>query len=127
MAVNDKCPTNISNAFPLKRIFNNAAAKVLDFLVLNQKFDYTESDLSRLSGVPSRTLQRALPCLLDENLVVITRKSGRCNMYTANLESKRLLALQDYVKATIEDNLVSQEIFDKPKSIKQKNETLFEN
>jgi len=122
---NEKCP-DISESLPLKRIFNNATAKILDFLILNQKFDYSESDLSRLSEVPFRTVQRVLPCILDERLVIKTRKSGRCNMYAVNLESKRLLALQEYVKATIEDNLITQEVFDKPRTINQTNKTLFD-
>jgi len=125
MRKNNACP-DISDDLPLTRIFRNSNSKILDFLILNKKFDYSEAEISQEAGVPSRTLQRILPCLVDEELVVKTRKSGRTNMYVANLESKRLLALQDYVKTTIEENLKNQEVFDKPQSIKNKNTKLFE-
>ena len=93
------------NTLPLGRIFNNSAAKVLDFLLLNRKFDYSESDITRLAQVPPRTLQRILPTLLDEDLLTRTRKSGKAYMYEANLKSERTLALQQYVKSTINENL----------------------
>ena len=93
------------NALPLERVFNNSVSRVLDFLINNQKFDYSESDISRLANVPSRTLQRVLPRLKFEKLVTITRKSGKQNMYTLNAESERALALRQYAKSTIRENL----------------------
>jgi len=125
MTKNNSCP-DISDDLPLTRVFRNPSSKILDFLILNKKFDYSEAEISIQAVVPSRTLQRVLPCLVDEKLVVKTRRSGRTNMYVANLDSKRLLALQDYVKATIEENLKNPEVFDKPQSITQKNTKLFE-
>lgn len=124
----DRCE-GISDALPLERVFGNPVSKVLDFLILNQDFDYSESDISKLAEVPSRTLQRVLPCLLAEQLVKRTRKSSKANMYKADFDSKRVLALQQYIKATIEENLKNQEYFkDKKKSekvIKETNDNLF--
>ncbi|MGB6462759.1 MAG: hypothetical protein WBF38_00850 [Nitrosotalea sp.] len=122
----DRCP-DISDALPLERVFGNPVAKVLDFLIINQDFDYSESDISRLAGVPSRTLQRVMPCILTEGLVKHTRKSSKANMYKANFESKRVLAFQQYLKATIEENLQKREIFKNADEIakEEKNETLF--
>ncbi len=93
------------HALPLERIFDNSAARVLDFLLLNQKFDYSESDISNLANVPPRTLQRIIPLLLNEKILVRTRKSGKAFMYQANLESKRVSTLLEYVNATMEENL----------------------
>lgn len=95
---------------PLDRIFGTSSAKVLDFLLLNRDFDYSETDISKLAFVPYRTLQRTLPRLLDENLVRQTRKSGRSLMYEANLDSKRTQALLQYVKASMEENLEKMEM-----------------
>ena len=123
----DRCP-DISDALPLERIFSNPTSKVLDFLIMNQDFDYSESDISKLAGVPSRTLQRVMPCLLTEQLLKRTRKSSKANMYKANFESKRITALQQYIKATIEENLRNQELFnntDEMKKIEETNEKLF--
>ncbi len=93
------------NLLPLSRIFNSTTAKILDFLLTNQEFDYSESDISKLASVPPRTLQRALPLLVEEGLVRHTRKSGKAFMYEANLDSKKTRALFEYVKAARTENL----------------------
>lgn len=124
--IKEKGCLEYADALPLERIFGNPASKVLDFLILNQRFDYSESDISRLSEVTSRTLQRILPCLLAEKLVIRTRKSGKAFMYNANMESKRIQALQQYVKATIEENLTIQQKIKNNEKKKKENEELFE-
>ena len=124
----DRCP-KISNASPLERVFGNPVSKTLDFLIINQDFDYSESDISRFAGVPPRTLQRVMPCLLTENLITRTRKSSKTNMFKANFESKKILALQSFIKATIEENLKNQELFkatDETRKAEQQNEKLFD-
>jgi hypothetical protein len=62
-----------ARALPLERVFRNPVSRILDFLITNQKFEYSESDISKLSDTPPRTLQRALPILRIEGLVVSTR------------------------------------------------------
>lgn len=107
--------TNTNNLLPLERIFDISSAKVLDFLLLNQKFDYSESDISNLANIPPRTLQRILPNLINENIIIRTRKSSKSFMYQANLESKRTSALLEYVKATMEENLDRLELIQNSK------------
>src|SRR5581483_5908164 len=85
--------------FPLERVFQNATARVLDFFILNQKFDYSESDVSKMAEVPRRTLDRVLQRLLEERLLIRTRTSSKAYMYMLNNESERARALQDYCKA----------------------------
>ena len=90
---------------PLERVFSTATARVMDFLLENDGFKYTESQLSTLAGVPSRTLQRSLQLLLDEELIKRSKKSGRTYNYTANLDSPRVVALLKYANSTILSNL----------------------
>lgn len=97
---------------PLGRLFRNPTAKVLDFLLLNRDFDYSESDISKLAEVSPRTVQRVLPILIDEKIVKRTRKSGKAFMYEASLDSKRTTALLAYVKATIEENLENPKLLE---------------
>lgn len=124
MIKKESCP-NISDALPLERVFGTPSSKILDFLLLNQRFDYSESDICKLAEVSTRTVQRTLPCLVAEKLITRTRKSGKAFMYEANLESDRVKALQQYVKATIEENLQLQEIRNVSKK-KTENSKLFE-
>ena len=104
---------------PLSRIFNNAPSKILDFLLTNQTFDYSESDISRLAGVPSRTLQRVLPSLIKEGLVQKTRKSGKIFMYEINKDSRKAEALLGYIEASRDAVFENAERFQRP-AIKQK-------
>ena len=89
-----------NSLLPLSRIFNSPASKILDFLLTNQSFDYSESDITKLTALSPRTVQRTLPDLIDGNLVRRTRKSGKAFMYEANLDSPRIQALLDYIKST---------------------------
>ena len=109
----------LTNELPLTRIFNNAPSRILDFLLTNQRFDYSESDISKLANVPSRTLQRILPYLLKEHLVKRTRKSGKAFMYEINKDENKVKALLEYVKFTRDDVFKNSEQFQKP-SLKQK-------
>lgn len=95
----------IQDGTPLERIFTNSISRVLDFFILNQNFDYSPSDISKLSRVPPRTLERILPILREEKLIESTRKSGKAYMYRLNLASERASALQQYVRATLKENL----------------------
>ena len=41
---------------PFERLFSgNATAKMIDFLISSQEWDYSESDIARFSGISLRT------------------------------------------------------------------------
>jgi hypothetical protein len=89
----------------LERLFHSTYARVLDFFILNQKFDYSYSDISKLANVPTRTLQRVLPVLLEEELVIRTRRSGKALMYIFNQNSEKAQALEKYFSLTLKKDL----------------------
>ncbi len=90
---------------PLTRLFSTATSKILDFLLTNEGLEYTESDISELTAIPPRTLQRAIQTLLDEHIIKRNKKSGRTYYYTANLASPRVSGLLSYVNSTLIFNL----------------------
>ena len=90
---------------PLTRLFNTANAKVLDFLLTNEGLDYTEDEISDLTTVPERTLQRSLQSLLSEQVIKRSKKKGRVFYYTANLSSPRVSGLLSYINSTLIFNL----------------------
>lgn len=105
--------------FPLERVFQNPTGRVLDFFILNQDFDYAESDISRMAEVPRRTLDRVIPRLLNEGLIVRTRTSSKSYMYKLNPKSARAKAFQEYVKATQIENLEHPELFQKKMNVQE--------
>jgi hypothetical protein len=90
---------------PLERLFHSLSARVLDFLILNQRFDYSHSDISNLAKIPPRSLQRILPTLIEEKLILRTRKSGKAYMYIFNRNSEKGKALQKYFEETIKNDI----------------------
>jgi DNA-binding transcriptional regulator GbsR (MarR family) len=86
---------------PLESIFQNGPARVLDFLILNQNFDYSAAEISRITGIPLRTVQRVLPHLVQKELVKETSKIGNTRMYIINSKSELSELLRQYVLARI--------------------------
>jgi DNA-binding transcriptional regulator YhcF (GntR family) len=64
--------------------------KLLDFLVVSEDFDYSMTDIARLSGVHYITLRKLWPELERTGMVIMTRKIGKAKMYRYN--SKNPLA-----------------------------------
>ena len=90
---------------PLESIFQNTAARILDFLILNQKFDYSAPEMSKITQIPLRTIQRVLPHLVEKDLIKETGKIGNTRMYTLNTKSELTELLRQYVVATINMNI----------------------
>jgi hypothetical protein len=90
---------------PLESVFRNTTARVLDFLVLNQEFDYSASEISKITQIPLRSLQRVLLNLVEKELIMETGKIGNTKMYIINSKSQLAELLRQYVLATININI----------------------
>jgi len=90
---------------PLESIFQNTAARILDFLILNQKFDYSAPEMSKITQIPLRTIQRVIPHLVEKELIKETGKIGNTRMYMLNTKSELSELLRQYVVATINMNI----------------------
>jgi DNA-binding transcriptional regulator YhcF (GntR family) len=90
---------------PLESIFQNTTARVLDFLILNQKFDYSAAEMSKITQIPLRTIQRVLPHLVEKEMIKETGKIGNTRMYMFNTHSELTDLLKQYVLATINKNI----------------------
>jgi hypothetical protein len=104
---------------PLEAIFQNTTARVLDFLVLNQKFDYSAPEISKTTQIPLRTLQRVLPNLVKKEIVKETGRIGNTRMYMLNTDSELAKLLRQFILATINieiDNALKQKIYHRPES-----------
>lgn len=90
---------------PLESVFQNITSRVLDFLILNPKFDYSAAEISRITKIPLRTLQRVIPHLVAKELVKETGKVGNAKMYILNAESELAKVLKQYVLTAINVNI----------------------
>ena len=96
---------NYNNNRPLESLFRNSISRILDFLILNQQFDYTASEMSKITRVPSHTIQRVLPHLVEKDLVKETRKVGNTKTYIFNTQSKLAGGLRHYMQTAINENI----------------------
>jgi DNA-binding transcriptional regulator YhcF (GntR family) len=90
---------------PLESIFRNSISRILDFLILNSKFDYSASEMSKITKVPPRTIQRVLPHLVAAELVKETGKIGNTKMYILNTQSELAEVLRRYVQTALNLNI----------------------
>ena len=82
---------------PLEQLFHSAAARIVDFFVLNEEFDYSESDVAKKTNLSYKTVSREIPQLEKTGIVRVTRKSGRTDMYKLNRDAKAVRGLQLFV------------------------------
>ena len=72
----------------IQRIFGDSAmARILDFLTLYRRLDYSKTDIAKNSGVGWKTLYRLWPILERYGLMKMTRKIGRAQLYRLNTEN----------------------------------------
>jgi len=70
--------------------------RVLDFLVVNEDFDYSMTDIAVLSGIGYSTLKLFFPNLEKENIVIKTREVGKAKMYKLNLVNPVVKKFRDF-------------------------------
>lgn len=70
--------------------------RVLDFLVVNEDFDYSMTDIAGLSGVGYSTLKLFWNRLEDAKIVKQTRVVGKAKMYKLNFDNSAVKKFRDF-------------------------------
>jgi len=70
--------------------------RVLDFLVVNEDFDYSMTDIAVQSGVGYSTLKLFWNNLEKNKIVIQTRVVGRAKMYRIYLENPVVKKFRDF-------------------------------
>ncbi|MBI2546201.1 helix-turn-helix transcriptional regulator [Candidatus Woesearchaeota archaeon] len=70
--------------------------RVLDFLVVNEDFDYSMTDIASLSGVGYSTLKLFWSRLEDTGIVKQTRIVGKAKMYRLNFDNPVVKKFRDF-------------------------------
>src|SRR3989338_9289616 len=70
--------------------------RVLDFLVVNEEFDYSMTDVAGLSGVGYYTLKLFWTRLEKGGIVTNTRVVGKAKMYKLNLMNPVIKKFRDF-------------------------------
>jgi hypothetical protein len=102
---------------PLERIFQNNIARILDFFIINQNFDFSTIEISEISDVPLRTVQRIIPQLVEKEIIKETKLNKKNNTYKLNKYSELVEALNKY-------SIVTMNSFIKYATIEEENKNL---
>lgn len=70
--------------------------KVLDFLVVNEDFDYSMTDIARLSNVGYSTLKLFWGRIEDSGIVMNTRTVGKAKMYRLDLANPAVRKFREF-------------------------------
>jgi len=84
---------------------NTPILRVLDFLVVNEDFDYSMTDIANLSGVGYSTLKLFWDRLEKEKIVVKTRIVGKAKMYRLNLANTIVRKFRDFYWETTKQDV----------------------
>ncbi|MEK6891715.1 MAG: helix-turn-helix transcriptional regulator [Nanoarchaeota archaeon] len=70
--------------------------KVMDFLIVNEDFDYSMTDIASQSGVGYSTLKLFWKKLEESKIVKQTRVVGKAKMYRLNFENPIVKKFRDF-------------------------------
>lgn len=80
----------------LKIFGNTPILRVLDFFVIHEEFDYSMTDIARLSGVGYSTLKLFWLNLEQSGIVIMTREVGKAKMYSLNTKSSIVSSFKEF-------------------------------
>ena len=103
---------NDMGARPLEDIFGNAVARVLDFLIINEPFDYSLGEISQIVLIPIDSLRKMIPVLVEKGLLQEIGKKSETKTFKLNEKSDLARSLRQYVLAKI-NNDIEREKFNK--------------
>ena len=78
---------NMTEVGPLASTFPCSESRILDDMVTMKDFDYSISDISKISGVGFKTTLNIIHTLEDQGVLKRTRKIGNAILYKMNPDS----------------------------------------
>ena len=79
--------------------------KVLDFLIVNEEFDYSMADIARNSAVGYSTLKLFWRNLEANRIVKLSRVVGKAKMYQLNLNNPIVKKFRDFYWETTKHSI----------------------
>ena len=81
----------------LSDVFSSrAVSQIVDFFLDHKEFDYSPGEVAKKTGLSFRTIFRELPHLEKNQLVYISRKIGKTNMYRLNTDFQAVIFLEKF-------------------------------
>ena len=74
-------------------------SRILDLFLDNPLYEFTKNEILAALGMAKVTLYRTLPDIVRSNVVVITRKIGKANLYRLNPGSEIVDYLRNIIRS----------------------------
>jgi hypothetical protein len=85
----------------LSNVFSSrAVSQIIDFFLDHKEFDYSPGEIAKKTGLSFRTIFREMPNLEKNQLVYISRKIGKTNMYRLNTDFQAVTFLEKFAFET---------------------------
>lgn len=84
--------------------------RVLDFLTVNEDFDYSMTDIAKLSGVGYSTLKLFWNNLEKKAIVANTRTIGKARLYRLNTENAVIKKFREFYWTTTKQKVKENEM-----------------
>ncbi len=82
----------------LSSLFSSrAVSQIMDFFLDHKEFDYSPGEIAKKTGLSFRTIFRELPHLEKNQIIYISRKIGKTNMYRLNTDFEAVTFLEKFV------------------------------
>ena len=93
----DETDTHSEYVGVLSNVFSSrAVSQIMDFFLDYKEFDYSPGEIARKTGLSFRTVFRELPHLEKNQLIYISRKIGKTNMYRLNTDFQAVTFLEKF-------------------------------
>jgi DNA-binding transcriptional regulator YhcF (GntR family) len=81
----------------LSNVFSSrAVSQIMDFFLDHKEFDYSPGEIAKKTGLSFRTIFRELPHLEKNQLVYVSRKIGKTNMYRLNTDFQAVTFVEKF-------------------------------
>ena len=77
-------------------ISSRAVSQILDFFLDHKEFDYSPAEIAKKTRLSFRTIFRELPNLEGNQLIFVSRKIGKTNMYKLNTDFRAIEYLEKF-------------------------------
>jgi predicted DNA-binding protein YlxM (UPF0122 family) len=101
---------------PLEDIFGNAVAKVLDFMIINEPFDYSLDEISEFAHIPKDILRKSISRLVGKGLLEEIERKGESRSYKVSERSDLARSLSQYVLTKINYEIEREKVSRRIKS-----------
>ncbi len=82
--------------------------RVLDFMIVNDDFDYSMTGIAELSGVGYATLKLFWPQLERNNIIMKTREVGKAKLYMLNVTNPAVKKFKDFYWETMRQHVQNE-------------------